>query len=181
MTVTTLFPVSPPTVDGSNDFLLFLSNVKTVALTRAPEKCRWKSRHKFRRTFHTQTHWCRRRGVHPQNFLFVQIREKSLKIREKYVEIWPKCVNTFAISLYMLWFYKKVQTFFVGAHVFIWFFSGKFGNIWAKMVLGVLWFEKIRPTWKKCVFFVFFIFVFFGWVFGQVCGNMGKNPLHPQI
>jgi len=40
-----------------------LSIVKTVALTRAPEKCRWKSRHKFRRTFHTQTHWCRRRGA----------------------------------------------------------------------------------------------------------------------
>jgi len=32
----------------------------------------------------------------------------------------------------------KVQTFFFGGHVFIWFFSGKLREIWAKMVLKVL-------------------------------------------
>ena len=36
---------------------LLSSNVKTVALTRAPENCRWKSRHKFRSTFYTQPGW----------------------------------------------------------------------------------------------------------------------------
>ena len=36
---------------------LLSSKVKTVALTRAPENCRWKSRHKFRSIFYTQPDW----------------------------------------------------------------------------------------------------------------------------
>ena len=126
--------------------------------------------------------------AHPQNFWFVQIRAKSLKIRKESVGVWPKCVNTFTIWQYTLWFYKKVQNIFHWRSCFdlVLFWQckgnlGKFGNIWAKLVLEVLWCEKIRPTWKEMWLFVFFFtFILFGLFFGQVCGNVGKYPSHPK-
>ena len=103
------------------------------------------------------------------------------------MDVWLKYVNTFTISLYTLWFYKKLQTFFhcrSGFHLVLFGQCkanlGKFGNIWAKMVLEVVWFDKIRPKWKEMWLFVFFLFFFFGLIFGQVCGNLGKNPSHPK-
>ena len=71
----------------------------------------------------------------------------------------------------------KVQTIFSGGHVFIYLFSGNLGEIWAKMVLEVRWFEKVRPTKCKRVFLEV---TFFGNFFGQVWGNLGKNSSQPQ-
>jgi len=45
--------------------------------------------------------------VQPQNFDLMKIPTKSLKILAKSVEILGKYVNTFAKSLYVLWFNKK--------------------------------------------------------------------------
>jgi len=98
--------------------------------------------------------WCRRRRCKrtPKTFYLVKVSAKSLKIREKSVEIWAKCVNTFAKSLYVLWFCYDESVDFFGGHVFILFFSGKlgkFGQVGEIFLHKVLWFEKTRLTWKE--------------------------------
>jgi len=85
-------------------------------------------------------------------------------------------------------FTKKCRPFFIGRHVFIgcfWGIKGKFGQIWEHLGKNGVWSALI---WKNTpnnmernvVVFVFFNFIFFGLFFGQVCGNLGKNPSHPQ-
>jgi len=68
--------------------------------------------------------------AHPKSFDLVKILAKTLKIRAKSGEIWAKCVKTFAKSIDVLCFFLNgaqngVQTFL---------FSGKLGEIWAKML-----------------------------------------------
>jgi len=51
------------------------------------------------------------------------------------------------------------------------------------MVFEVLWFENIRSTWNEMQSFFFLFGGHFLWsrlFFGQVCGNLGKNPSDPQ-
>ena len=117
-------------------------------------------------------HWWTRRGCRvckrtPKSFDLVKIREKFLKIRVITMEIWVKCVKTFAKLLYVLWFYKN-GTHNQDAHVFVflevmflWEIWASLVELWAKMVLEVLWFEKLRQH--------FFEGIFLGVFFGQVC------------
>jgi len=57
---------------------------------------------------------------------------------------------------------------------------GSLGIRWnlGKMVLEVPWVGKMRPTWieMQSLFWGYFLWV----VFGQVWGNLGKNPSNPQ-
>jgi len=80
--------------------------------------------------------------AHPQTFYLVKIWAKSLKIRANSAEILAKSVKTFAKLLYVLSFYKngtqnQSADFFYWRSCFVYFFSGKLGKSWAKMVLEV--------------------------------------------
>ena len=66
----------------------------------------------------------------------------------------------------------KAQTFFGGHVVLIFLSLGKLGEIWAKMLPEVPWFEK-----NACVSLEV---NFFGVFLGQVWGNFGKNSLQPR-
>ena len=122
----------------------------------------------------------------PQNVWF---GENPGKIRG---EIRAKCVNTFTKSLYVLFDFTKitlqikVQTFYLEVMFFWRSCSGKLGEfwpslekIWAKVVLEVLWFEKMRPTWKEMQS-VSFGGHFISSIFRASLGNLGKNPSHTQ-
>ena len=106
-----------------------------------------------------------------------------LKIRAKSVEIWAKCVKTFAKSFYVLWFCKSgtqnqnanvLDLLFFWRSCFFVFFGqvrviwASLGVIGAKMVLGVLRFEKWAQHEKKCSRF------FGGHFFGVFSGKFGE-------
>jgi len=67
-----------------------------------------------------------------------------VKIRAKSVEIWAKCANTLAKSLYILCFYKhgtqnqSADVFVFGGHVLYSSLRASLGEILAKVVLVVL-------------------------------------------
>jgi len=59
----------------------------------------------------------------------------SVKIRAKSVEIWAKCRQIAVCALILQkWHPKSKCRPFFGGHVFIYFFSGKLGKIWAKIL-----------------------------------------------
>jgi len=93
--------------------------------------------------------WCRRRGC--SGWKRIPKRFDLVKIRAKSVEIWAKCVKTFAKSLDVHCFLNngaQNQRADVFLEVIFLFFSGKLRKIWAKTVLDVLWFEKNTPRMK---------------------------------
>jgi len=95
------------------------------------------------------------------------------------MEICAKCVKTFAKLLGVLCFQKmapkaEVQMLFVRQD------KGKFGQVWGKF--GQRWrlvcfdLKQMHPQSMRSRFLWR---LFFGVFFGQVWGNVGKNPSHP--
>ena len=138
-------------------------------------------------------------GAHPQIFWF---DENSGKIC---VNLGKMCENRFmcfdftkkrfmcfdftkiALCTLILQKWRRNQS----ADVFFWrscFFSSFLGKlreiwvslreIWAKMVLEVLWFQKMRPKWNEIQSFFWGHFL---WSFFRTSlGKFGQNPWHPQ-
>ena len=119
----------------------------------------------------------------------MKIRAKSLKIRENLWKfgqnLWKRSQNRcrwLSALILQKWHPKSKCRLFClfGGHDFIWFFSGKLGElwaslgeIWAKMVLEVLWFKKCaqhKKKWSR----------FFWSFFRGSLGKFWKNPSHPQ-
>ena len=82
-------------------------------------------------------------------------------------------MKTFAKSLYVLWFYKNgirnqsADVFFIFLEVM--FFSGKLGEIWAKMTLMCFDLKKCAQNETKCSLF---------WM--SFRASLDKIPSHPQ-
>jgi len=98
-------------------------------------------------------------------------------------------VKTFAKSLYVLWFYKngarnqRADVSFFWRSSFFSCFSGKLGEIWAslgeiwaKMVLEVLWFEKMRPKWNAVIFLRLFFSEIFSGKFREIWAKSFAPP-----
>ena len=104
-------------------------------------------------------------------------------MRAKSVEIWVKCVNTFAKIVYVLWFYKNgtqnqsADFYWRSCFYVVDYFSGKLGEIWAKMVLVIPWFEKMRPTWKEMQSFFGGLGDHFLWVFVRPCMHLNYGVI----
>ena len=115
-----------------------------------------------------------------------EINFTKVKIREKSVEIWAKCLKTIAKLLYVLWFYKSgtpnqsADVLFV---IFFWscFYFVLFGQVWRKFVQK--WCLKCLDL-KKCAQHenersrFFWKVIFFG-VFWASLGKFGKKSFTP--
>jgi len=117
----------------------------------------------------------------PKSFDLVKIRAKSLKIREKSVESWAKCVKTFAMMCtdFLKWRPKsKCRLLNFLKAIFFNFFRASSGTFGKNRAWCALIWKKWAENEMKCSHF--FGGNSFGVFFGQVWGNLGKNPSHPK-
>jgi len=123
---------------------------------------------------------CRGWKTTPNNFDLMKIREKSVKI-------WAKCVKTFANRFMPFGFTKmapeiKVQTFLFLEVMFFQFVFGqvkgnlsKFeGNLSRNGAWSALIWKNAPEKWNDIQSFFEVIF------FGVFSGKFGQNPSHPQ-
>jgi len=121
--------------------------------------------------------------AHPQKFDLAKIRAKSVEIR-------TKCVKIFAKSLGVLWFLKNgaqnksADAFFLGGHFLVLFGEVReiwaiLREIWVKMALEVLWFERNAPKIKlKAVDFCFLEVIFWSFSWASL-GKFGQKSFAP--